>query len=103
MTEPAPPDRGGADSQDVSHAARSGAVQTLTYAAQALLTVTHVLLARLFGAAVFGSYQTCLAIVEMLTPLVRAGQIRGCSATSPRIARAARQTWCAVRWAPACV
>lgn len=56
-----------AQHQDVAHAARSGAVQTLTIAAQAMLTVTHVLLARLFGRTVFGSYQACLAIMEVLT------------------------------------
>jgi O-antigen/teichoic acid export membrane protein len=53
--------------QDAAHAARSGAIQVLTIAAQALITVTHVLLARLFGPIVFGSYQACLAILEMLT------------------------------------
>jgi len=53
--------------QDVSHAARSGAVQVLTIAGQALLTVTHVLLARLFGRSVFGGYQASLAILEMVT------------------------------------
>jgi O-antigen/teichoic acid export membrane protein len=53
--------------QDVSHAARSGGMQVLTVAAQALLSVTHVLLARLFGRAVFGSYQASLAIMELVT------------------------------------
>jgi len=53
--------------QDVAHAARSGGVQVLTIAAQALITVTHVLLARLFGREVFGSYQASLAILEVLT------------------------------------
>jgi O-antigen/teichoic acid export membrane protein len=52
---------------DVAHAARSGAIQVLTIAAQALLTVTHVLLARLFGRGVFGGYQASLAILEMVT------------------------------------
>jgi O-antigen/teichoic acid export membrane protein len=64
-------------SKDVSHAARSGAVQTLTILAQALLSVTHVLLARLFGAAVFGSYQTCLAVLEILTRSGAAGADKG--------------------------
>ena len=59
--------REGTERQDVAHAARSGVVQGLTIAAQAMLTVTHVLLARLFGKTVFGSYQTCLAIMEVLT------------------------------------
>jgi O-antigen/teichoic acid export membrane protein len=53
--------------EDAAHAARSGAVQVLTVAAQALITVTHVLLARLFGPVVFGGYQACLAILEVLT------------------------------------
>jgi O-antigen/teichoic acid export membrane protein len=53
--------------QDIAHAARSGGMQVLTVAAQALLSVTHVLLARLFGRAVFGSYQACLAILELVT------------------------------------
>ena len=41
--------------RDIAHAARSGGMQVLTVAAQALLSVTHVLLARFFGRAVFGS------------------------------------------------
>lgn len=53
--------------QDVAHAARSGGMQVITVAAQALLSVTHVLLARFFGRAVFGSYQACLAIMELVT------------------------------------
>jgi O-antigen/teichoic acid export membrane protein len=53
--------------QDVAHAARSGGMQVLTVAAQALVSLTHVLLARLFGRAVFGSYQACLAILELVT------------------------------------
>ena len=53
--------------RDIAHAARSGGMQVLTVAAQALLSITHVLLARLFGRAVFGSYQACLAILELVT------------------------------------
>jgi len=52
---------------DVAHAARSGASQVLTIAAQGLLTVTHVLLARIYGRAVFGGYQAGLAILDVLT------------------------------------
>ena len=59
--------------QDVAHAARSGGMQVLTVAAQALVSVTHVLLARLFGRAVFGSYQACLAILELVTRGASAG------------------------------
>ena len=64
-------------SRDVSHAARSGAIQVLTVAGQALLTVTHVLLARLFGPVVFGGYQACLAILEMLTRTGTGGADKG--------------------------
>ena len=42
-------------------------MQVLTVAAQALISVTHVLLARFFGRAVFGSYQACLAILDLVT------------------------------------
>jgi O-antigen/teichoic acid export membrane protein len=42
-----------------------------------MLTVTHVLLARLFGTVVFGSYQTCLAILEMLTRAGTGGADKG--------------------------
>jgi O-antigen/teichoic acid export membrane protein len=66
-----------AGARDVAHAARSGAMQVLTIAGQALLTVTHILLARLFGPVVFGSYQTCLAIVEMLTRSGTGGADKG--------------------------
>ncbi len=52
---------------DVAHAARSGVVQVLTMMAQAILPFAQVVLARLFGATVFGLYQSTLAIVEVLT------------------------------------
>lgn len=71
MTSTAPPPAAaseqGARQKDAAHAARSGAVQVLTISAQALIGVTHVLLARLFGPVVFGGYQACLAIMEVLT------------------------------------
>ena len=73
-SEAAEPETG---SRDVSHAARSGAIQVLTIAGQALLTVTHVLLARLFGPVVFGSYQACLAILELLTRTGTGGADKG--------------------------
>lgn len=66
-----------AERNDVAHAARSGGVQALTIAAQAMLTVSHVLLARLFGQAVFGSYQASLAILEMLTRAGTGGADKG--------------------------
>ena len=64
-------------SQDVTHAARSGAIQVLTIASQTLLTVTHVLLGQLFGATVFGRYQTGLAIMEILTRTGTGGADKG--------------------------
>ena len=64
-SDTANPDR--EQQRDIAHAARSGGMQVLTVAAQALLSVTHVLLARFFGRAVFGSYQACLAILELVT------------------------------------
>jgi O-antigen/teichoic acid export membrane protein len=70
MASAGPTDKANADREqqrDIAHAARSGGMQVLTVAAQALLSVTHVLLARFFGRAVFGSYQACLAILELVT------------------------------------
>jgi O-antigen/teichoic acid export membrane protein len=61
------PDDDREERQDVAHAARSGGMQVLTVVAQALISVTHVLLARLYGRAVFGSYQASLAILELVT------------------------------------
>jgi O-antigen/teichoic acid export membrane protein len=52
---------------DTAHAAKSGAMQVVTVAAQALTSATHVLLARLYGPVVFGSYQACLAVLEVVT------------------------------------
>ena len=68
-TAAAPPAKsdGSMTSRDADHAAKSGVIQVLTTVAQALAGVTQVLLARLFGAAVFGSYQTAAAILEMIT------------------------------------
>src|SRR5512143_3951882 len=56
-----------ARAKDASHAARSGAVQGLRVAGRALRGVTDVVVARLFGPLVFGGYQACLAIMEVLT------------------------------------
>jgi O-antigen/teichoic acid export membrane protein len=64
-------------SHDVAHAARSGAIQVLTIAGQALMAVTHVLLGNLFGATVFGRYQTGLAIMEVLTRTGAGGADKG--------------------------
>jgi O-antigen/teichoic acid export membrane protein len=51
----------------VSHAARSGVIQVLTILGQAILPLTQVLVARLFGATVFGAYQGSAALAEILT------------------------------------
>jgi len=64
-------------SRDVSHAARSGAMQVLTICGQALTTVTHVLLPHLFGTVVFGAYQTAFAILEILTRTGTGGADKG--------------------------
>ena len=66
-----------ARARDVTHAARSGAIQVLTIAGQALTTVTHVLLPHLFGTVVFGGYQTALAILEILTRTGTGGADKG--------------------------
>jgi O-antigen/teichoic acid export membrane protein len=63
---PAPADKPAA-SEDVAHAARSGALQILAVLSQSLMVVAHVVMARLFGPLVFGTYQTGAAVVEMLT------------------------------------
>ncbi|HLK92309.1 MAG TPA: oligosaccharide flippase family protein [Polyangia bacterium] len=74
MTEPTrtqaspPPDR----ASDARHIARSGVLQLLSAVGQGLLPVTHILVARLFGAVVFGAYQASVAILDVLT---RAGQV----------------------------
>jgi O-antigen/teichoic acid export membrane protein len=54
-------------SADVAHAARSGAVQVLTILGQAILPLTQVFVARLFGTTVFGAYQGSVALAEVLT------------------------------------
>jgi O-antigen/teichoic acid export membrane protein len=52
---------------DASHAARSGAVQVLTILGQAILPLSQVFVARLFGTTVFGAYQGSAALVEIFT------------------------------------
>src|SRR5436190_1142534 len=51
---------------DRRFAARSGVIQMATALGQALLPVTQILLARLFGTAIFGAYQASLNLVEVL-------------------------------------
>jgi O-antigen/teichoic acid export membrane protein len=63
-----PADRTG----DARHIARSGVLQLLSAVGQSLMPVTHILVARLFGRAVFGAYQASVAILDLLT---RAGQV----------------------------
>src|SRR4051812_4554600 len=52
---------------DVTHVARSGFVQILSAAGQALMPINQVLIVRLFGVGAFGVYQASLAAVEVLT------------------------------------
>ena len=71
MTEPSsklPPSSTSDRSRDADmrHAARSGGVQVLTIIAQGILPLAQVVFARLFGAAVFGAYQTSIAVIEVL-------------------------------------
>jgi len=77
LNDTPPAERGDDGAKDVAHAARSGAMQTLTIAVQGLLSVTHVLLARLFGQTVFGLYQTCLAMLEIVTRAGSGGAPQG--------------------------
>lgn len=58
---------------DLRHAARSGAMQVLTVIAQSVAPVTQVIFARLFGAAVFGAYQTSVALLEVMVRGATAG------------------------------
>ncbi|HVV50558.1 MAG TPA: oligosaccharide flippase family protein [Polyangia bacterium] len=53
-------------SGDARHAARSGAVQVLTIIAQAVIAGTQVVFARLYGQAIYGSYLSALAVLEVL-------------------------------------
>jgi O-antigen/teichoic acid export membrane protein len=68
---------GGGSAGDAAHAARGAAVQILTGISQSLMVVTHVVVARLFGPLAFGTYQTCVAIVDMLTRAGTGGADRG--------------------------
>jgi O-antigen/teichoic acid export membrane protein len=72
-SEPAPPTTAGAPppktagsrEADVSHAARSGAMQVLTILAQAVMATTQVVFARLYGRTIYGAYQAVLAILDV--------------------------------------
>jgi O-antigen/teichoic acid export membrane protein len=66
-----PPD--GGSGADARHAARSGAVQTLTILLQAVTSATQVVFARLFGPAIYGAYQAGLAVLELATRAAPAG------------------------------
>ena len=69
----APTDR----ASDASHVARSGVLQLLSALGQGLMPVTHIMIARLFGPAVFGAYQASLAILEVLTRAGLVGSMHG--------------------------
>ena len=53
-----------AASADAAHAARGGAVQLFGVIVQLLMPAYHVLAARLFGQAAFGTYQAALVVLE---------------------------------------
>jgi O-antigen/teichoic acid export membrane protein len=82
--------------RDARHVARSGVVQLLAALGQGLMPVTHILIARLFGPAVFGAYQASAAMVEVLA---RAGPLGAVSGEHRFIAahRAAGETELAQR------
>lgn len=52
--------------EDLRFAARSGVVQVATALGQALMPLTQVLVARLFGTATFGAYQASRNLIEVL-------------------------------------
>lgn len=62
---------------DARHVARSGVLQLLSALGQGLMPVTHILIARLFGAATFGAYQASVAILEVLTRAGMVGSMHG--------------------------
>jgi len=51
---------------DARHVARSGVLQLLSALGQGLMPVTHIVIAQLFGVAVFGAYQASVAIIDVL-------------------------------------
>ncbi len=65
MTADANADTAARDGADASHVARSGAVQVLTVVAQGLLGLLPVVVARLFGQTIYGSYQAALNVMEV--------------------------------------
>jgi O-antigen/teichoic acid export membrane protein len=62
---------------DARHAARSGVVQILTILLQAVTAATQVVFARLFGPAIYGTYQASLAVVELASRGAPAGADKG--------------------------
>lgn len=63
---PSSPDLSGTQEADMKHAARSGGMQVLTVIAQGIGPLMQVLFARLFGATVFGAYQSSTALLEVI-------------------------------------
>src|SRR6185503_2411766 len=66
-TPPAP--AGSRDRTDAAHAARGGLMQLMTALAQLLMPVYQVVVARLFGQAVFGLYGSSLVVLDLCTRL----------------------------------
>lgn len=73
---PASSDSGGSGSEsaDSRHAARSAVWQTLTMLGQGLLPLQRVLVSRLFGQTLYGSFRIAADLVEMLA---RTGMVAG--------------------------
>jgi len=68
---------GDARAKDAQHVARSGVLQLLSALGQGLMPVTHILVANLYGKAVFGAYQAAVAILDLLTRAGQAGSMGG--------------------------
>jgi O-antigen/teichoic acid export membrane protein len=73
-TAPAP---GSDRASDARHVARSGVLQLLSALGQGIMPVTHILIARLFPTIVFGGYQACLALLDVLSRAGLAGSMHG--------------------------
>ena len=86
---------------DARHVARSGVLQLLSALGQGLMPVTHILIARLFGAATFGAYQASVAILEVLTRAGMVGSMHGMHRSSPRTAPPETRTSSRARSGPA--
>jgi O-antigen/teichoic acid export membrane protein len=66
LSADAPPPPNAAEKSDAGHAARGAVWQTLTMIGQGLLPLHRVLVSRLFGQTIFGTYRMAADLVELL-------------------------------------